>query len=331
MSPDFLQKKSKTKYMKILSVKDALNLVPNSAEYCFRGQAESGLSLLPSIHRTYGEKKLKRYQAVIFEQFLLYSLQLFKDKLPCRIDSTIEFLAMCQHHGLYTRMLDWSDEILVSLYFACKEKSDKDGELFILHKSTYDKLDLTRFSDITSKPHMVDMRPINPRMKVQSGCFVLWGNAPLLDESETYSLEQYNLDQNMAKSVEKYLIPAQSKPSILKELSEKYFINDDSIILRDKVSLKIEDAYNEFAKIATKMLEDTTNPNPSPTSSQFNLAGCDNLTGLPQDCPTDFSQYFAQTKLKIFPSIRSWERKIGRNENCDCGSGRKYKKCHGRN
>ena len=46
---------------------------------------------------------------------------------------------------------------------------------------------------------------------------------------------------------------------------------------------------------------------------------------LPQYTSSSKSQ--SQPKLKAQP-IRT-EQKVGRNEPCPCGSGKKYKKCHG--
>ena len=43
----------------------------------------------------------------------------------------IELLALLQHHGIPTRLLDVSESALVALYFACCNASEKDGEVIV--------------------------------------------------------------------------------------------------------------------------------------------------------------------------------------------------------
>ena len=48
-----------------------------------------------------------------------------------------EWLALAQHYGLPTRLLDWSRNPLVAAFFAVKEESETDSAIYILESKKY--------------------------------------------------------------------------------------------------------------------------------------------------------------------------------------------------
>jgi hypothetical protein len=44
----------------------------------------------------------------------------------------LSWLFLMQHHGTPTRLLDWTENVLVALYFSIRESKDKDGELWAM-------------------------------------------------------------------------------------------------------------------------------------------------------------------------------------------------------
>lgn len=94
----------------------------------FRGQSKFEWGLKPSIYRGVSsqEDSMEREMLRDFKIKAKYII----DKVP---DSEIDWLFLGQHFGLPTRLLDWSENPLVSLYFACCSHSDADGAVWMLN------------------------------------------------------------------------------------------------------------------------------------------------------------------------------------------------------
>src|SRR5262245_54752441 len=83
--------------------------------WLFRGVGDVNYALVPSVGRNsnvYGS--LIERERALLEQFKRESLL----HLPSRPSSDWEWLALAQHHGVPTRLLDWSESPYVALFFA---------------------------------------------------------------------------------------------------------------------------------------------------------------------------------------------------------------------
>lgn len=103
-------------------------------ELLFRGQSNINYELIPGIARG----RNSACQCTIFNDER-NMIEMAKFKLPdvFRNDHTpLELLALLQHHGIPTRLLDVTENALVALYFACCSNPDTDGEVIVFkHKN----------------------------------------------------------------------------------------------------------------------------------------------------------------------------------------------------
>lgn len=95
-----------------------------TAPIWFRGQSQQSYKLVPSYFR-HTDPPSERTLIKTFKQnaSLLVNNVSYDD---------FAWLFIMQHHGVPTRLLDWSESPFVALYFACCSKPNDDGYLWML-------------------------------------------------------------------------------------------------------------------------------------------------------------------------------------------------------
>lgn len=99
--------------------------------YLFRGVASVRHTLTPSVGRQRdGYSYSKKIEQDLFDQFKREALPF----LATRPATDWEWLALAQHHGVPTRLLDWSESPTVSLFFAVWGNDEEDAGLYIIRR-----------------------------------------------------------------------------------------------------------------------------------------------------------------------------------------------------
>jgi hypothetical protein len=147
-----------------------------------------------------------------------------------------EWMFLMQHYGVPTRLLDWSESPLTSLYFAIHNHLDQSGTLWVLlptelnKKSNYRpdfEFEVPSFEDEhlknylpstiakESKSKLFPMAAIAPRniarMQAQQGVFTIC-------HRENMTIEDVGADGNPRDHIWKYVIPPSAKEIFIKEL-----------------------------------------------------------------------------------------------------------------
>lgn len=195
----------------------------------YRGQANKDWALMP------GYLRLNRppSESTLIKRFKQSAAMLIQNT-P---NQSFDWLFLMQHYGVPTRLLDWSESPLVALYFAVEDEADNkstDAALWSLRPSelnknaginnadeeffipSFEDMELSNYSvETLSQNQRTQLRPLatiatrnNSRIQAQHGVFTI-------HHHERTPIEGVGDSSHVIK----YVIPSDSKPILLKQLS----------------------------------------------------------------------------------------------------------------
>ncbi len=154
---------------------EQVGLIPPSLYWMYRGQSDSSWPLIPKAGRpeyfvrATGVWSERGQTSSDLGRFNVWRKQAigFCQQLPA---NDFECLAFAQHYGLATRLLDWTSNALVALFFAVEGKPEVDGAVYCF---LADRIVNPDVLTPETCPDVVryDPRPFDRRVLAQGGLF----------------------------------------------------------------------------------------------------------------------------------------------------------------
>lgn len=100
--------------------------------FWFRGHPDLKYELTPWALRYDTVDKRQRALDLVADMKRFLGMKLTRPPEP---DDHLGWMQVAQHYGLPTRLLDWTQNAAVALFFACCEKPEKDGLVVIFESN----------------------------------------------------------------------------------------------------------------------------------------------------------------------------------------------------
>ena len=195
--------------------------------FLYRGQSDSGQPVNCSAVRRLTEFATEPIESQLIEHLLVGYLEYLIGKgrrrgfIPSSVGESatdLELMALLQHQGAATGLIDFTRQPLAALWFACNGASDKDGAVYVLPHAEVSEIKKqgavkTKIQSFYGENKLWSWEPpvLGNRIVAQSSVFV------------------FGVPTIPSPNMERITIPAASKNSILGELEAVYGINEEEL------------------------------------------------------------------------------------------------------
>lgn len=208
----------------------------------FRGQSQD-FSLLPKIARLEFSDSIEIVEQKMFREFQMFSVP-YTDKVP---DNDWDWISVAQHHGLPTRLLDWTENPLIALWFAVNKPQENNHEygvvwVFSPQEDHFADVDNSSPFSITSTK-IFQPKHLVKRISSQSGWFSVH---KYLGEQKSSKFIKMETNIKFKKFLRKLYIPSDEFSQIRYALN-KCNINSSTVFPDlDGLSRQIEWKYSFY-------------------------------------------------------------------------------------
>lgn len=125
-----------TKTFRLTTLKDTLDVATTLTKSWFRGHSRAVGALTPRIFRPENRNPIltmfrPALEMATIEAFKRHAALLTELRMPAD-DDRLSWLCVMQHYRAPTRLLDWSENLLVALYFTVSADLSHDGEVWAM-------------------------------------------------------------------------------------------------------------------------------------------------------------------------------------------------------
>ena len=203
----------------------------------YRGLADAAWEVESSAYRRIkpedGETPPRVFQNYIQRLLDRAGLQGFKRREGDEF-SELELLAQLQHNGAATCLIDFTENALVALWFACREESGKPGKVVAMATDNPDDFSILTYDDL-GKP-IIDFLNKGKLWKWQPSGF----NNRIVAQGSFFVFGEGKIEE---RRYEEIRINRNSKQKIREELKEKFGISEESLF-SDFTGFALSNAHN---------------------------------------------------------------------------------------